>query len=97
MRCRSYGKTRAWEFGASRSPVTKAIAALIVVSRRKETGKVLLEADARFFRDASGIGIQGPEKILDIHLHLLVARWDGFTWLDVVVHFRLHSCSSQKN
>lgn len=58
----------------------------------KKAAKVLVEADARFLRDAGRIGIERVEKTLYLRLDLLVARWDDDTWLDVAVHFRLHSC-----
>ena len=60
--------------------------------------KVLLERDAGFLRDAGGIGIDRPEKILDLLLHLalddldLASLWWGdLPRLDLVLHFRLHS------
>jgi hypothetical protein len=69
-----------------------------VASRCEEAGKVLLEADARFFGDAGGVGIEGLKKIVDflldldvMDLDLHIGRWDDLPWLDLVVHFRLHS------
>ena len=76
---------------------------------RKDAGNVLLKRDVWFFGGACGIGIEGLEKIVDLLLHLfdmhlfdlpvsdldLPAGWrDGLAWLDLVVHFRLHSLSS---
>jgi hypothetical protein len=67
-----------------------------VVTSGKDAAKVLLEADARLFRSACGIGIEGLEKTPDFLLDpsLLVARRDDLPWLDVVVHFPLHLYSS---
>jgi hypothetical protein len=46
--------------------------ATIVASADEEAAKVLVEADAGVFGGAGGIGIQGPEKILDLLLDLLL-------------------------
>lgn len=65
----------------------------LVASGREEAAKMLLEADAGFLGDAGGIGIEGPQKILDLltDLDLLTAVYDDLPWLDLVLHFRLHS------
>jgi hypothetical protein len=36
---------------------------------------VLLEAEARLFGDAGGVGIEGAEKIPNLLLDLLIALW----------------------
>jgi hypothetical protein len=51
---------------------------------------MLVEGDTRFFGGPSGVGIQSQEKILDLALHLCLTT-DGIAWLDLAVHFRLHS------
>jgi hypothetical protein len=51
----------------------------------------LLEADAWFFHSARRIGIKRVEKISNFQPCLFVARLHSFTWLDVVMHFRLHA------
>jgi len=67
----------------------------------EDTAKVLVEADAWFLGGAGGVGIDGPEKIPDLllnlillNLDLLTARRDSLAWIDLGVHFRLHSCLS---
>ena len=67
----------------------------------EDTAKVLVEADAWFLGGPGGVGIDGPEKMPDllfnlirVNLDLLRARRDGLAWLDLGVHFRLHSCLS---
>jgi hypothetical protein len=62
----------------------------IIASWREEAAEVLLEADAGFFRDAGGVGIEGLEKAVDFLLDLLIARCNGLPWLDLAVHFPLH-------
>ncbi len=71
----------------------------IIANRREEPAKVLPEADTGFFRDAGGVGIYGLEKILDLlkDLDLPTALRGDRTWLDVTLHFRLHSCSPRRN
>ncbi len=49
------------------------------------------EADAWFLGNTVGIRIDGAKKLLDFLRDLLVARQDALTWLDVMLHFRLHS------
>lgn len=71
---------------------------------RKDAGDVLLKRDVWFFGSACGVGLEGLEKIVDLFLGLfdlnlfdmnLSAGWrDGLAWLDLVVHFPLHSLSS---
>jgi hypothetical protein len=61
-----------------------------IVAIREVAAKVLLEADAGFFRNPSWVGIEGLEKILDLLLDLFIPRW-------LVVHFRLHPYSSLRN
>ena len=58
---------------------------------------MLAEADAGFFGDALGIGSYSPKKLLDILGGLLIAVWVALTWLDVMLHFRLHSHSPRSN
>jgi hypothetical protein len=49
------------------------------------------EADARFLGNALGIRIDGAKKLLDFLRDLRIAVQDPFTWLDVMLHFPLHS------
>ena len=58
--------------------------------RSENAAQMLLEADARFFSCMGGIGIQGEEKILDFLPYLGITPHD-IPWLDMSVHFRLHS------
>ena len=87
-----------------------AVAGVVVIVSREDAAKVLLEADARFFRDTGSIGIDSLKKIPDFLLSLPVddtdarmARWGYFPWLDLllglalldlVLHFRLHPLPS---
>jgi hypothetical protein len=74
-------------------------AIVLVASGREEAAQVLLEADAGLFGYSRGVGIEGLEKILDLLLDLDFpnARGNDHTWLDVALHFRLHSCPSRRN
>lgn len=45
------------------------IVTIAITGRRKDAAKVLLEGDAGFFRDPLWVGIDGPEKILDLLLN----------------------------
>jgi hypothetical protein len=58
--------------------------------RGEDLGEMLLESEARFFRDAGGVGIDGLEKAPDFRLDLLMAEWGDLRWLDMNVHFPLH-------
>jgi hypothetical protein len=51
---------------------------------------MLAEGYAGFFGDSLGIGSHSPKKLLDILGGLLIAVWVALTWLDVMLHFRLH-------
>jgi hypothetical protein len=42
------------------------IVTIAITGRSKETAKVLLERDARFLRDSGWVGIDGPEKLLNL-------------------------------
>jgi hypothetical protein len=66
-------------------PVSSAI-----VSTPKNAAKMLLEGDVGFFGGAGWVGIDSLEKLLDLLLHLRVTQ-NGRAWLDLTVHFRLHS------
>jgi hypothetical protein len=55
-----------------------------------------VEADAGFFGDASGIGIESLEKVLDLLLDLPTGQRADLSWLNLLVHPRLHPYSSQK-
>jgi hypothetical protein len=64
---------------------------------------VLVEADTRVFGDAGGIRIERLKKILDFLLDLPLRDmdwrttwWNGLSWLNLIVHFPLHPCSSPK-
>jgi hypothetical protein len=83
-----------------------AVAAIIftIISSCEDAAKVLLEADAGFFRDAGGVGIDRLEKILDFLLYipldnteLRTPRWGDLRWLDLLLHFRLHPTHPQTN
>ena len=65
----------------------------LAASRREQAAKMLVEGDARFLGGAGGVGIEGPEKILDFltDLDLLTAVYDDLPWLNLILHFRLHS------
>ena len=69
---------------------TASVSAYSTIAASEETAEVLLEADPGFLRDPCRVGIQGAEKILDLLLSLLIARWRGLPWLDCVLHFLLH-------
>lgn len=72
---------------------------------------MLVKADARFRGDPGRVGIKGPEKTLDLLLHSFLLHslllnllphvrgtgQDNFSWLDLIVHFRLHPHSSPRN
>ena len=45
------------------------IVTLAFTGRRKDAAEVLLKGDAGFFRDPGWVGIDGPEKILDLVLN----------------------------
>jgi hypothetical protein len=71
--------------------------ASIVGNPSEQAAKMLVEADAGFLGDASGIGIQGLEKIPDLLLDLLpdyadrpTAWCNDLPWLDLVMHFPIH-------
>jgi hypothetical protein len=54
-----------------------------------------MEAHARLLSQALGIGIEGSKKLLNLFSGLLirglfVAQRLALTWLDVMVHLRLH-------
>ena len=59
--------------------------------RGEDLREMLLESEAWLFRNAGGIGVDSLEKALDFRLDLLMARWGDLRWLDVSVHFSLHS------
>lgn len=73
----------------------------ILGAGREDAAQMLLEGETGFFRHTGGIGIDGPEKILDFLLnfafvfcdtdvHLRTNRWANFPRLDLLVHLRLH-------
>jgi hypothetical protein len=45
-----------------------------IVTASEDAAQMLLEADLRLFGYASGVGIEGAEKILNLLLDLLIAR-----------------------
>ncbi|MGB7600010.1 MAG: hypothetical protein WBM24_06875 [Candidatus Sulfotelmatobacter sp.] len=49
-----------------------------------------LETKARFFGHTVRIGVEGSKKLLDLFRGLLIPQRLALTWLDVVMHFRLH-------
>ena len=55
-----------------------------------------MEADAGLFGGVGGIGFQCQEKILDFLPHLRITQHD-IPWLDLTVHFRLHSNYPRSN
>jgi hypothetical protein len=72
--------------GAASAAIT-----FIIVSR-EDAGQMLLEADAGFFRNAGGVGIDSPEKPLDFLLSIpldnadvRIARWRYIPWLDLIL------------
>jgi len=74
------------------------------IAGREDTAKVFVEADAGFLGGSVGVGSDGPEKIPDLLLNLILvnlallrARGNGLAWLELVVHSRLHSCLSPEN
>jgi hypothetical protein len=69
------------------------IAAPVIMNlmRGEDPREMLLESEARLFRDAGRVGVDGLEKALDFRLDLLMARRSDLRWLDVNVHFPLHS------
>ena len=78
--------------------------ALFVASGSEQAAKMLVEADAGFFSDAGGIGIQGVKKALNFLPDLLANERDRHTawcnalpWLDRVVHFPLYPAYPQRN
>jgi hypothetical protein len=73
--------------------VIVAILIVALVARRGDAAQVLLEGDAGLFGGAGRVGIEGVEKVLDLLMDLRIRR-DDLAWLDLVVHFRLHSQSS---
>ena len=75
---------------------TRANVTAIIVSRCKEAGKVLAEAEAGFLGGAVGIGINRAQKVPDLLPNLGVAWRDTLTWLDVVLHLRTHCHSPRK-
>lgn len=75
--------------------VIVAVVVVIVVdiARRGDAAQMFLESDAGLFCGAGRVGIESVEKVLDLLLHLRLRR-DVLAWLDLIVHFRLHSQSS---
>jgi len=74
------------------------------IAGREDTAKVFVEADAGFLGGSVGVGSDGPEKIPDLLLNLILvnlallrARGNSLAWLELVVRFRLHSCLSPEN
>ncbi len=57
---------------------------------------MLVKSKARFLGDAGRIGVDSAEKLLDFLCNLFLARRGTLTWLDVMLHFRLHSRLPQK-
>jgi hypothetical protein len=68
----------------------EALVATIGARSREEAAQMLLEVDAGVFGDASGIGIDGQQKLLDLLPDPLIAWWDALPWLDLVLHLQLH-------
>jgi hypothetical protein len=71
---------------------------VLIIASREDAGQVLLEAHAGFFRNAGRVGIYSLQKIPDFLLNLTLddpdlrtAWWGNLPWLDLVLHFRLHS------
>jgi hypothetical protein len=69
-----------------------------IIASGEDAGQMLPKADAGFFRDAGSVGINSPQKVPDFLLNLtlddlnLPAGWRGnLPWLDLALHFRLHS------
>ncbi len=48
------------------------------------------ETNARFLGHTVGIGVESSKKLLDLFRGLLITHRLALTWLDVVMHFRLH-------
>jgi hypothetical protein len=81
---------------------------IVIVSGSEKAAEMLLEADAGVSGDASGIGIEGQHKILDLFLDLsllelgcLNARRNhlpglDLVGLDLVMHFPFHPYSSPR-
>jgi hypothetical protein len=55
------------------------------------------ETETGFLGCAVGIGIDGEKKFLNLVRGLLVALRNALTWLDVMLHFRLHPHSPRNN
>jgi len=70
--------------------VTAGAVADAIVVTQGDAAKMLLEGDVGFFGGAGWIGIDSLEKIPDFLLHLRMTQTGG-AWLDLTVHFRLHS------
>ncbi len=54
-----------------------------------------MEANARILGHTAGIGVEGSKKLLDLFSGLFIpglfiARRFALTWLDVMMHLRLH-------
>jgi hypothetical protein len=51
---------------------------------------VSAETNAGFLGNTVGIGVEGLKKLLDLFRSLLIAQRLALTWLDVMMHLRLH-------
>jgi len=86
------------------APGAASAALTFIVASGEDAGQMLLEADAGFFRNAGGVGIDSPEKPLDFLLSIPLdnadvrtARWRYLQWLDLILldlilHLQLHPC-----
>jgi hypothetical protein len=88
------------------------VAAMIATTTiRKDAAKMFVKAEAGFFGYPGRVGVEGPKKIPDILLGLVtlhrhttqsdLARldrsWRNLLRLNLLLHFRLHPCSSPEN
>ena len=51
---------------------------------------MLAETDTGFVGNAVGIGVDGSKKLLDLFRGFLIAQQLALTWLDVMMHLRIH-------